>query len=230
VRTLLFVPLCLLLACGGSAPADPETPTPEQAIEPTESARAPARPPEQALVIDLQLEGLSPLYKGFFSDPPLKAQLARDLGPHVDSRSATVKVVWDEDTVSGTISMLVPDGEPLLVAVGKEFTGSETVDPGALDAFLRAIEGYRTRVGERYDLRVLSFGLTLELWDPHSECRCLWAAVKGDSDAAELGPSIVCHGPFGKTLELLRDGERWPAPVAGSKKAKKALQGALGDL
>ena len=230
MRALLLAPLCLLLACGEeAAPEDTEAATPDGPDAPTESTTAPTRPPDQTLTIDLQMEGLSPLYKGFFSAPPLKAQLARDLGPHVDSRSATIKVVWDEDTVTGTISMLVPDGEALLAATGKTFADSGTLDTTPLDAYLRAIEGYRTAVGERYDLRVLSFGLTLELWDPHSECRCLWAAVTGADDAAELGPDLVCHDPFGKVLDLHRDGDAWPAPVKGSKKARKALKGALGN-
>ncbi len=229
MRALLLAALCLLVACGeGTAPEDTEAATPDGADAPTESATPPPRPPDQTLTIDLQMEGLSPLYKGFFSDPPLKEQLARDLGPHVDSRSATIKVVWDEETVTGTISMLVPDGEALLAATGKTFSDSEILDPAPLDAYLRGIEGYRTSVGERYDLRVLSFGLTLELWDPHTECRCLWGAVTGADDDAELGPSLVCHDPFGKVLELNRDGDVWPAPIKGNKKARKALKGALG--
>lgn len=229
MRALLLGPLCLLLACGEGAAPEPEATTPDEADEPTATTTAPTRPPDQTLTIDLQLEGLSPLYKGFFSDPPLKAQLSQALGPHVDSRSATIKVVWDEPTVSGTISMLIPDGEALLTATGKTFADSETLDPTPLDAYLRAIEGYRTSVGDRYDLRVLSFGLALELWDPHTECRCLWDAVTGVDDVAELGPSLACHDPFGKVLQLQREGDAWPAPVKGSKKAKKALKGALGN-
>jgi len=228
---LLLPLLCLGLACGdGDDPADePTTPDTVKTDEPpaAKGAQDP-RPADQPIVVDLQLEGLSPLYKGFFSDAPLEEGLARDLGPHVDSRSATVKVVWHEPTVTGTISLLVPDGEPLLTAAGKRFADDATLDPVTLDAYLRAIEAYRTAVGERYDLRVLSFGLTLELWDPHTECRCLWPAVTGADDSAEFGPLITCHDPFGKLLELERSGDVWPAEVKGTKKAKKALKGALG--
>lgn len=222
--------LGLSLACksGDEIADEPETPTAGQQDKPTASEGEPPRPADQPLIVDLQMEGLSPLYKGFFSDPPFKAQIARDLGPHVDSRSATVKVVWHEPTVTGTISLLVPDGEPLLAAVGKRFVDDATLHPSLLDAYLRTIEGYRTAVGERYDLRVLSFGLTLELWDPHTECRCLWPTVNSADDRAQLGPHITCHDPFGKLLELERSGDSWPAEVQGNKKAKKALKGALG--
>ena len=229
-----FVPpgagaLWLLLATMTSCGESPEVEQPTEPVteeSPTASAEGNLRG-GQPLHIDLQLEGLSPLYKGFFKHVPFVEQLGRDLAPHVKSRAATVKVVWDAETVTGTIQMLVPDGESALAATGGELERTGNLDPEPVAPYLAAIEGYRRVVGDRFDLRVLSFGLALELWDPRSECRCLWSAVEGEG--IEFGPSIRCRDPFGESLEVTRDGDAWPATIRGNKKAKKALLGALGQ-
>ncbi len=220
------------LACADDeAPgADGEQPTASESTPATDPEEPiPGRPADQPLSVDLQLEGLSPLYKGFFSDSPLVSALGSDLAPHVRSRSATVKVIWVESTVSGSIQMLVPDGEEALAAVGRKLDRDEVVDPAPLLPYVEGIGGYRRAVGERYDLRVLSFSLALELWDPRSQSRCLWPVVGGNGAPLDLGPQVTCRDPFGNALELERSGDRWPAKVKGSKKARKALLGALGQ-
>ena len=181
-------------------------------------------------MVDLALENLSPLYKGFFGHTPFVEQLATDLAPHVASRSVTVKVIWDgdEDGGTGSIQLLVPDGEATLTRAGQRLADERWLDPAPLAPYVSALDSYRNALGERYDLRLLSFALALELWDPHSECRCLWPVAPGDAAEPEMDSQITCRDPFGKTLELTRDGETWPAPIDGTKRACKALAGALG--
>jgi len=231
------LPLLMLLPgiALGCPPADDtsvdEAPTAAEST-PAEPATESVTRGGESLAIDLQTEGLSPLYKGFFRHAPFVAQLAEDLGPHVRSRSATVKVVWDEPTVTGTVQLLVPDGEEPLAAVGRSLARDERIDAAPLQPYVAALDAYRQSVGERYDLRVLSFGIALELWDPRSECRCLWAIVAGDAaqgDSPVLGPTITCRDPFGKAYDLTADGDSWPAEIRGHKKGKKALSGALGQ-
>ena len=225
-----FLLSILLTVHVGCRPVD-EVPVDEAA---TPEETTPREPPTEtvtrgdvALAVDLQTEGLSPLYKGFFRHPPFVTQLAADLGPHVRSRSATVKVVWDEPTVTGTIQLLVPDGEDSLATMGRGLSQEERLDATPLQPYVAALDGYRRAVGDRYDLRVLSFGIALELWDPRSECRCLWPVASGDSPLP--GPTITCLDPFGKSYDLGADGDTWPAGVRGHKKGKKALLGALGQ-
>lgn len=140
----------------------------------------------------------------------------------------TVKVVWSEAEQLGSIQALIPDGEATLARVGEGLEGDGTLDPAPLGPYVEALDGYRRAVGEAYDLRVLSFAAALELWDPHSESRCLWTLVGGDAEPAAPGPVIACTDPFTKRYEIERDGEAWPAPVKASRKARKILLGALG--
>ena len=216
--------------CGCKSAGD-EEPTPDAApgeATPEEETPKPTRPDDQPLTVDLKLENLSPLYKGFFSHKPFVQQFAKAMSPHVESRAVTLKVVWTEATQVGSIQVLVPDGESTLELVGQGLVDEGPVDPAPLAPYVEALDAYRGEVGRSYDIRVLSFELALELWDPHSESRCLWVVTAGDAEQAELGPRIDCHDPFHKQYELERDGDAWPAPIKGNRKGKKILQGALG--
>ena len=186
------------------------------------------RGPDEPFSVDLKLENLSPLYKGFFSHKPFVQELASSLSPHVESRSTTVKVVWIEEQQLGSIQVLIPDGEATLAQVGAGLEGDGVLDPAPLSPYVEALDDYRRRVGERYDLRLLSFDLALELWDPHSESRCMWLLTEGDAAPAVPGPRIDCHAPFHKQYTLERDGDDWPAPIKGNRKGRKILLGALG--
>ncbi len=212
------------------SPPDPDEEPTTAAVEvetPTE-AEHPARD-GAPLVVDLQMEGLAPLYKGFFSERTPVAALGTALAPHVASRSVTVKAIWVEETVTGSIQMLVPDGETALARAGAGLRdGGDRLDIAPLAPYVAALDGYRTALGERYDLRILSFGLALELWDPHSEYRCLWPTVDDPQTGPELGPVLTCRDPFGESYEISREGGSWPASIGGHKKARKALRGALG--
>ena len=180
-------------------------------------------------MVDLQMEGLAPLYKGFFSERTAVAEMGTALAPHVASRSVTVKAIWAEETVTGSIQRLGPAGADTLARAGAALEGDGgQLDPGPLGPYLSALDGYRTSLGERYDLRIFSFGLALELWDPHSEFRCLWPAVDDPRTGPSLGPELTCRDPFGKSYVLTRDGDAWPAGLDGHKKARRALRGALG--
>ena len=220
-----------LPACSpkGDAIPDPaETPT-ASAEDPTDATSAESDPVrETPLVVDLQMENLSPLYKGFFSHEPFVQALASDLAPHVRSRSATVKVIWSPDDSVGAIHLLIPDGESTLAEAGRRLPEERWLEAAPLMPYLGALDGYRSSLGERYDLRILSFGLALEVWDPHSESRCLWPAEQEGGEPPVLGATLSCRDPFGKTEELTRAGDAWPAKIKGDKKARKALAGALG--
>jgi len=203
--------------------------TPSAAEDPPDATPPESDPVrETPLVVDLQMENLSPLYKGFFSHKPFVQALATDLAPHVRSRSATVKVIWSPEDGVGAIQLLVPDGESSLTEAGRRLAEERWLEAEPLMPYLRAVDGYRSALGGRYDLRILSFGLALEVWDPHSESRCLWPAVQEGGEPPVLGPTLICHDPFGKTEELTRAGDTWPAKIKGDKKARAALAGALG--
>jgi len=228
----LLVVAVAVLICGGCRSEDavgtsPESTTTPEAKQAATEATVPDRG-DKPLRVDLELEGLSPLYKGFFSQQSLLQTLAGDLAPHIANPSVTVKVVWNETDKAGTIQMLVPEGEAPLAATGPTFRDDRSLDPAPLAPYYSALEAYRAGVGERYDLRVLSFGLALEMWDSTSECRCLWPAVRGEQGGLVPGPRITCREPLGGTLELTQDGEAWPSRLKGSRKARKVLAGALG--
>ena len=232
MRSFLFLWILLGFNAGCPPPDDVPVDEPATPATPDEPSPEPDIRGDTSLVVDLQTEGLSPLYKGFFRHPPFVAQLAENLGPHVRSRSATVKVVWDEPTVTGTIQLLVPDGEEPLAVVGRGLSKEDRLDTVPLQPYVTALDAYRGAVGDRYDLRVLSFGIAMELWDPRSECRCLWPVVAGGGargDSPVPGPTITCREPFGEAYELSADGDAWPAEIRGHKKGKKALLGALGQ-
>jgi hypothetical protein len=220
----------LNIACPSDPPPDPEEESTPAAVErelPT-AAERPARA-GAPLVVDLQMEGLAPLYKGFFSERTYVAALGTALAPHVASRSVTVKAIWVEETVTGSIQLLVPDGEAALARAGAGLLDDgDRLDIVPLAPYVAALDGYRTALGERYDLRIFSFGLALELWDPHSEYRCMWPTVDDPQTGPELGPLLTCRDPFGESYEIRREGDSWPAAIEGHKKARKALLGALG--
>jgi hypothetical protein len=212
---------------GDEGAAEPSESTPTHAA--AESDRTPPDRGSRPLVIDLHLDNLSPLYKGFFSHKPFIEQLAMDLAPHIRSQSVTIKVVWDDEHSSGSIQMLVPDGEQALDQAGQHLDDERRMDTAPLDPYLRALDGYRKAVGDRYDMRVLSFGLHLELWDPRSESRCLWPVLGGDAAALALGPTVECWQPLGERFTLERRGDAWPAEMSGTKKQRRILAGALGQ-
>lgn len=218
--------------CGGCRSDDAldssEEPTNKPATKKADTAIHVPDRGDKPLRVDLELEGLSPLYKGFFSQQSFLQALASDLAPHVVHPSVTIKVVWNETDKAGTIQMLVPEGEALLPATGPKFKEDRLLDPEPLGPYYAALEAYRSGVGDRYDLRVLSFGVALEMWDSSSECRCMWPAVRGEHGALAAGPLITCREPLGGTLELEQEEETWPSRVKGSRKARKVLAGALG--
>lgn len=241
MRAAVLPPLCLagnlgwLIALGVVA-CSPDIPGPQPIEEATPAPRTPDEATTEEpdarggtpLVIDLQMENLSPLYKGFFSHESFVQALASDLARSIRSRSATVKVIWSPTDSLGSIHLLVPDGEDALAEAGRRLPEDRWLEASPLAPYVEALDGYRSALGERYDLRILSFGLALEVWDPHTENRCLWPTVQVGGELPVLGGTLTCRDPFGKAEELTRDGDTWPARIKGDKKARKALAGALG--
>ncbi len=226
------LPLALLLLSGGGCKGDDDDSAAAPPSEAPPADREDATPAERGdrpLAIDLKLDNLSTLYKGFFRHEPFLERLAADLAPHVRSRSVTIKVVWDDARSSGSIQMLVPDGEETLARVGRGLDADGTVDPAPLDPYLRALDAYRSAVGRRFDMRVLSFAIQLELWDPHSESRCLWPTQAGDAGPVTLGPAVECWEPLGKRFTIERSGDRWPAELSCTPRQRRILAGALGQ-
>lgn len=217
-------------ACSPDDPAadttEEATPRPDTAEDRT--AEAPESRAGAPLVVDLQMENLSPLYKGFFSHEPFVQALASDLAGFIRSRSATVKVIWSPTDSLGSIHLLVPDGEDALAEAGRRLPEERWLEASPLAPYVKALDGYRSALGERYDLRILSFGLALEVWDPHTENRCLWPTETVGGETPVLGGTLTCRDPFGESEELTREGDAWPAKIKGDKKARKALAGAFG--
>jgi hypothetical protein len=172
--------------------------------------------------------GLSELYEGFFRDPDALTAFSKRLGSALGhDRPVTVEVTWTEEKLLGVITLLVPDADDVAEPVAEQIAAGGTVDPSPIQPLVGSVGAWRAEMGERFDLRLLSFETRTVFWDHVSGGRCWMTGPMNDPGGTALAPCFSCMLPGGTVEEVCRDGDAWPAPLKGSKRAIGMLGSAL---
>ncbi|MCO4771149.1 MAG: hypothetical protein KDA24_14030 [Deltaproteobacteria bacterium] len=235
--------LCLLIAGCGTAtapdatapdavapepPAEPGTPTAPDATPPAAPdgpvvALADNGPPMVVLP-----KGLSPLYEDFFRDPDALTAFSKRLGTVLDNEQrVTVEVVWTEERLEGVITLLVPDADDVGNAFADQIDAGGVVDPMSIQPLVGSVGSWRADLGNRFDLRLLSFETRTVFWDHVSGSRCWMKGPMNDPEGTALAECFSCMLPGGAEEQVCRDGDAWPAALKGSKRAVSMLSSAL---
>jgi len=179
-------------------------------------------------VIHFKPIGLSPMYVRFFSDEAALQQLALDLGRVYDAGSVAVEVTWNEAEFSGAITLFVPETDHRSEALARAIAADDPVPAQRLRRLLRPLASYRSWLGGRYDLRILSFDIRLAFWDRRSGGHCSIGGELGDPEGRKIGPCFRCLNPrAGGRVEACRDGDTWPAKLTGDKAVIRQVESAL---
>jgi hypothetical protein len=194
--------LALLLACDAEAPP-PEAPviSAEQAEAQAEALLEQAPLPAPALVpvedgavvselaqVVLVWEGISALYKSFFSDPEAVTELAEGLGPHLGSPVDVIIRYNTEDSVGDIIIQLRPDQLREQVPVS-----GDTIQLQALAPITTAMATYRSSMAARFDVRVESFRVSVESYRGARVCQ-LTPAGRPPPDGRLVSPCVTING------------------------------------
>ncbi len=177
--------------------------------------------------IEFQPVGLSPLYEGFMADPGAISVLRRGLAGRLKASVVALKVVWDQRTVSATITLHMPERDKRFEPLSQAVAAGGEVSMGQVQPLLAALAAYRADLAARLDLRFLSFALRLSWWDPHSSSHCTLRELDGDLDGTQLAECFECSAVGEESLRMCRTGESWPATLSGSERARKILSSAL---
>ena len=216
-------------------PPDPEPGTPEETATPETTAfedlddddSSPV-PPARIPTIHYKPIGLSPLYARFFSDETAMRQLGEDLGRTFDADSVAFEVTWNETEMSGAITLFVPETDLRGERLADAIAAGEPVPAQKLRRMLAPLAAYRSWLGARYDLRILSFDVRLAFWDRRSGGHCSIGGEIGDPEGKRLGPCFRCLDPReGGRVEVCRDSETWPAMLTGKKHVIRQVESAL---
>jgi len=245
--------LALLLAgCGAAEESAPAAAVSEEtagATTPSDGSEATAKPSENASPQAPPVEatpappveqaengppmvvlpkGLSPLYEGFFQDGDALTAFSKRLGSVLShERPVTVEVTWTEERLEGVITLLVPDADDAGEAVAAQIDAGGPVDPSSIQPLVGSVGSWRADLGNRFDLRLLSFETRTVWWDHVSGSRCWMQGPMNDPEGTALSDCFVCLPPGGTEETVCRDGEAWPAELTGSKRAKSMLASAL---
>lgn len=174
-----------------------------------------------------QPQGLSDLYARFFGDSAELGLLQRRLGALGMTSSVALEVSWDETFKAGTITLNVPEADRRAEALLPAVAAGEPVPVDRLSILMAPIARYRSGLAERYDLRILSFGLKLSFWDRSTGSHCSVTGDLNDPEGARVGPCFRCLHPRSGALELCRDGDAWPARITGDPRGLRMLESAL---
>ena len=228
--------LAVVLGAGCPSTVEPPAPSPMTPAPATTPPAAPATPAEPPAAIEpaeagpplvVIPKGLSDLYEGFFADPDALDGLSKRLGHVLDDPSVTVEVVWTEEKHHGLISLLVPDRADVGEPVARQVDAGGPVDPAPLRSLLGSVGAWRAELGGKFDLRLLSFETRIVFWDEQTGSRCWMSGPMNDPTGLELADCFVCALPKGKMEDVCRQGDAWPAPLTGSKRAVSMLGAAL---
>lgn len=230
----------MLAGCGGDAAPKPPAPTPAEASTPSAAAPTPSSAPaapQAGLAVEpgddgppvlLVPKGLSPLYENFFKDPEALTALSKRLGTTLNhEQTVTVEVTWSEEQLADTLLLLVPDGDAVAQPVARSVREGGAVDPSAIQPLVASMGAWRADLGSRFDLRLLSFETRVVFWDQDSGSRCWMTGPANDPDGTALNACFTCLVPGQGEEQLCRQGERWPAELSGSKRARSMLASAL---
>ncbi len=178
------------MACG---PAPDDVASPEEPKTPVEAPRTAAElaevpPGTEPIQVEITWDGIGALYKGFFSSQEALTQLSLRLASHVKP-PAQLRISWDQEHMLGGLRLVVPPGG---------FVQPPTIRDGALDLdalapISVALAGYRDAVAGRYDIRVQSFVVGIDLYRGPAHCR-VGIAGTPPPDGSELDVCLTLNG------------------------------------
>lgn len=147
--------------------------------------------------VELQYVGVGDLHQRWFGDQEIVARLAKELGPCMTGR-AVVRMSWDEEVRKGGIWLLLA-GDQLVCRPG----AGEAVDLSPLSPLMQALTAYRDQVAGRFDFRVASFEVGLEVLDRTHLCR-----MKAGGQFPPDGSTFDACIDMGGEVRCLPDRER----------------------
>lgn len=124
-----------------------------------------SKPGAGPVPVELQYVGVGDLHQRWFGETDIVTHLATALGPCVTDR-AVVRMTWDEPTKTGHIWLLV-EGRQLTC----RSTGTNPVDLTPFTPVSKALAAYRDEVAARFDFRVASFKVGIEVLQRTNLCR-----------------------------------------------------------
>lgn len=240
-NALLLIAAVLYLGACRAPEAPPQSSPPEPTPEPVAASPEVPEPVEKgdadtasagvaglrAPLIEFQPQGLAPLYQGFMSDPAAIAVLRSRLAGRLVVPSVVLRVVWDPLDLSASITLQMPDGDPLFTAVADAVAAGQVVDLARVQPLLAAVGAYRADLGARFDLRILSFAIRLAWSDAGSGSYCTLGGVLNDPHGTKLSPCFECIAAGGEELRMCRTEEQWPADLVGPQRGRELLSSAL---
>jgi hypothetical protein len=181
----------------------------EQAPAPSLSAPASAEGAQIAELAQVVLvwEGISGLYKGFFSDTDAVTELAEGLGPWLESPVDVTIRYNAEDSVGDILIKLRPGQlrQPVLV-------DGDTIDLQGLTPITSALATYRSSIASRFDFRVESFRVSLESYRGARVCQLMLAGAP-PPDGRLISPCVLINGE-GVCGQPTQAGVIFPTPSA----------------
>ena len=165
------------------APVPPPSPSPSAEAEADEGAQI----AELAQVV-LVWEGISGLYKGFFSDRDAVTELAEGLGPWLESPVDVTIRYNAEDSVGDILVKLRPGQLRQPVSVD-----GDTIDLQGLAPVTVALAAYRSSIASRFDFRVESFRVSLESYRGARVCQLTLAGAP-PPDGRLISPCVQING------------------------------------
>ncbi len=109
-------------------------------------------------LLELAWSGIGANAQGYFADSDALESLAEELRPRL-AQAVVLRVHYDSATFVGNIRLQLAPGD----LVQPLATGEGWVAPGGLVPLTRALADYRDEVGGRFDIRLLSFGIGIDL-------------------------------------------------------------------
>jgi len=229
----LLLLLCLQ-ACKGSEAEPTEPPPPAPKLAESGSAKAEAKagerqgaevlpPVRPGFSLQMRYEGLSPLYRNFFSDDAARTALAAAVSRHLTEDAATVVVAWDENRVRGVIRLLTTTREPLVAGVGERLRRDGVFDPAPIAPLLAAVGDYRATMGANYDLRLLSFHIEVAVQDKDSARYCWIRGLLNDPQGHKIDACVLCS-VLDRKQPIALCADKLPAKLEGEAEGLAALQ------
>ncbi|MCB9676570.1 MAG: hypothetical protein H6737_15750 [Alphaproteobacteria bacterium] len=220
--------ILLLWACSSEPPPPPPPERPPPEVVKQEAIVAPPAPDASGdepigggVPIELQFVGVGGLHRRWFGDVGIVTDLSRGLGACMKDR-AVVILSYDEEENIGRIR-LVLDGDQVTC---KPVATGASVELSAVRPLGEALAAYRDTIAGRFDFRVASFRIELELLDGTNGCVLqLGGQYPPDgstwNNCVDLGGEQKCVGPAreGTANMVFGDGEdaRYLAKCFGAR-------------
>ena len=165
--------------------AEPAVPS-----EPPPTAAELAAVPEgtDPIPVEITWEDISPLYKSFFTTRETYTELSLRLASHL-APPAQLHVSWNQDQMLGGIRLVVPPGgfrHPPELRDG-------VLDLDALAPITVALAAYRDAISARWDIRIQSFVVGIDVYRGPAHCR-VGIAGTPPPDGSEVDVCMTVNG------------------------------------